>query len=74
MEFLLCNEYACLLFEKGDNFCDILFAFLHTKSQNAMFPKWKGLLPSGFAPTGSKFFPYRVGIDLVRKAWHQLIW
>ena len=31
MEFLLCNEYACLLFEKGDNFCDILFAFLHTK-------------------------------------------
>ena len=55
MELLLCNEYACLLFDKGDNFCDILFAFLHTKPQNAMFPKWKGLL-QGLLPRGANSF------------------
>ena len=37
------------IFNKGDNFCDFLFAFLHTPSE-------KGSTLKG----GSKFFPFRV--------------
>ena len=41
-------------FDKGDNFCNFLFAFLHTK------PFWKGVYSkrSEFASKGSKFFPF----------------
>ena len=43
-------------FFKGDNFCDFLLAFLHTKTLlKRVYPKRKE-----FGPTGSKFFPFSV--------------
>ena len=43
-------------FYKGDNFCDFLFAYLCTNPLlKGVFSKMKE-----FAPTGSKFFPFRV--------------
>ena len=43
----------------GDNFCNFLLPIMHT-----MTPFWKGVYSKRkeFAPTGSKFFPFRVGI------------
>ena len=42
------------IFDKGDNFYDLLFAFLHTN------PLWKRVFSKReeFAPIGSKFFPF----------------
>ena len=48
--FIFCNFY------KDDNLCDFLFAFLRTKS----LIKGVNSKRKEFAPTGSKFFPFRV--------------
>ena len=46
------------IFNKGDNFCHVLFAFLHTNSLlKRVYSKRKE-----FALSGSKFFPFRVDL------------
>ena len=50
------------VFQKGDNFNDYLFAFLHTKPLLKRGLLWKGVYSKRkeFAPKGSKFLPFRV--------------
>ena len=45
-------------FNKGDNFCVFLFAFLHNKSLLKRV-KWIYSKRKEFAPSGSKFFSFR---------------
>ena len=46
------------IFDKGDKFCDFLYAFLYSN------PLLKGVYSKRkeFAPKGSKFFPFRVDL------------
>ena len=50
-------------FDKGDNLCDFLFAFLHqapSEAESAIRKELAHSIKNEFTPRGSKFFLYRV--------------